>query len=66
LQPQNRRQKGHRLLVEMKSDNAGSGVGGGIMIGDDVLQVTPCAALIALIMVRVADNLITDEPVGRR
>jgi hypothetical protein len=50
----------------MKSDNPGSGVRRRIIISDVAREVTPCAALIALIMVRVADNLITDEPVGRR
>jgi len=64
LQPQDPRQKQRRWLVDIKSDDPGLGVGGSIMIGDDTLEVTPRAALIAQNVVRVAHQLITDAPVG--
>jgi hypothetical protein len=67
LQPQDSRQNAHvgRLLVSMKSDDAGSGVGGGL-IRDDALDVAPRVTLIALIMIRKSDHSIADELVGGR
>jgi hypothetical protein len=56
----------HRLLVEIKSDNPGSGVSARLIISDDALQVTPRAALIAPKVKGVADHLIGDEPVRWR
>jgi len=41
----------------------GPGVGDGLLISDDVLQVTPRAALIAPKVVRMANHLSADEPV---
>jgi hypothetical protein len=52
-------------LVELKANNAGPGIVRDV-IRKEPLNVPPCTALIASIVVRDSDHSLTDHPIGWR